>query len=117
MARSDTLASRLGAKLGIVFQKAFLNDLDLPREETTGDPYSPGRDSGFLQGVGLEEVLGSFYDFGKSVLDEFGAVVTQVFEGISETVQEEKKNGNNAVLVKIPFEREDLSILSIFCSL
>lgn len=67
-------------------------------EETPEDPYSPGRDSGFLQGVGLEEVLGSFYDFGKSVLDEFGAVVTQVFDGISEAVQEEKKNGNDAVL-------------------
>lgn len=67
-------------------------------EETIEDPYSPGRDSGFLQGVGLEEVLGSFYDFGKSVLDEFGAVVTQVFDGISEAVQEEKKNGNDTLL-------------------
>lgn len=64
----------------------------------TEDPYSPGRDSIFLQGVGLEEVLGSFYDFGKSVLDEFGAVVTQVFDGISEAVQEKNKNGNDAVL-------------------
>lgn len=95
-ARSDMLVSRMGAKLG--FQKAFLNDLDAPIEETTNDAFSPARDSGFLQGVGLEEVLESFYDFGKSVLDEFGAVVTQVFDGISETVQEEKKTGNNTVL-------------------
>lgn len=97
VARSDTLASRVGAKLGKGFQKAFLNHLDAPMEEATEDPYSPGRDSGFLQGVGLEEVLGSFYDFGKSVLDEFGAVATQVFDGISEAVrEEEKKNGNDA---------------------
>lgn len=96
--RGDTLASRLGAKLGKAFQQTFLNELDAPTEETTEDPFSPDRDSGFLQGVGLEEVLGSFYDFGKSVLDEFGAVVTQVFDGISETVQEERKNGNDAVL-------------------
>ncbi|CAG12292.1 unnamed protein product [Tetraodon nigroviridis] len=91
-ARGDTLVSRLSAKLGKVFQKTFLKDLDAPTKETSEDPYSPDRDSGFLQGVGLEEVLGSFYDFGKSVLDEFGAVVTQVFGGISEVVQEEKKN-------------------------
>lgn len=97
-ARSDMLVSRMGAKLGKVFQKEFLNDLDAPMEETTDDAFSPARDSGFLQGVGLEEVLESFYDFGKSVLDEFGAVVTQVFDGISETVQEEKKTGNNTVL-------------------
>ncbi|TNM98378.1 clusterin-like protein 1 [Takifugu flavidus] len=91
VALSDMLVSRMGAKLGKVFQKAFLNDLDAPMEKTTDDTFNPARDSGFLQGVGLEEVLESFYDFGKSVLDEFGAVVTQVFDGISETVQEEKK--------------------------
>lgn len=90
---SKTLALRMGAQLGKVFQTEFLNDLDAPMEEMTNDTYSPSRDSGFLQGVGLEEVLGSFYDFGKSVLDEFGAVVTQVFDGISDVVQEEKKTG------------------------
>lgn len=98
VARSDVQASRMGAKLGKVFQKAFLSDLDAPAEEATDDAYSPSRDSGFLQGVGLEEVLDSFYDFGKSVLDEFGAVVTQVFDGVSETEREEKKTGNGAVL-------------------
>lgn len=98
VARSDTQASRMGAKLGEVLQKAFLSDLDAPAEETTDDAYSPSRDSGFLQGVGLEEVLDSFYDFGKSVLDEFGAVVTQVVDSLSETVREEKKTGNGAAL-------------------
>lgn len=99
--RCDVVVSRMGAKLGNVFQKAFLNDLGAPIEETTDDSYSPDQDSGFLQGVGVEEVLGSFYDFGKSVLDEFGAVVTQVFDGISEVMQEEKKIGNDAVLQKL----------------
>lgn len=98
VARSDMQASKMGAKLGKVFQKAFLSNPDAPAEDTTDDAYSPSRDSGFLQGVGLEQVLDSFYDFGKSVLDEFGAVVTQVFDGISETVQVEKKTGNGAVL-------------------
>lgn len=91
---SVTLVSRMRTRLDNVLQKAFLNDTDALTEETTSDPYSPSRDSGFLQGVGLEEVLDSFFDFGKSVLDEFGAVVTQVFDNISEAVKEEKKAGN-----------------------
>lgn len=98
--RCDVAVSRMGTKLGKVFQNAFLNDLGAPMEETTDDRYSPDQDSGFLQGVGLEEVLGSFYDFGKNMLDEFGAVVTQVFDDISEVVQE-KKTGNDAVLQKL----------------
>lgn len=113
-ARGDTLASRLGARLGKVFQETFLNEPDAPMEETSEDPYSPERDSGFLQGVGLEEVLGSFYDFGKSVLDEFGAVVTQVFDGISEAVQEEKKNGDDAGLGNSCATERSLSILTVF---
>lgn len=92
--RSIALVSRMSSSLDKVLQKAFLNDTDTLTEESTSDPYSPSRDSGFLQGVGLEEVLDSFFDFGKSVLDEFGAVVTQVFDGTSEAVQEEKKRGN-----------------------
>lgn len=92
--RSVALVSRMSSKLDKVLQKAFLNDTDPLTEETTSDPYSPSRDSGFLEGVGLEEVLDSFFDFGESVLDEFGSVVTQVFDDISETVQEEKKRGN-----------------------
>lgn len=98
---SVALVSRMRTRLDNVLQKAFLNDSDALTEETTGDPYSPSRDSGFLQGVGLEEVLDSFFDFGKSVLDEFGAVVTQVFDNISEVVKEEKKTGNSAVQIKM----------------
>lgn len=62
-------------------------------EETTPDSYYPARDSGFLQGVGLEEVMDSFLDFGKSVVEEFEAVVTQVFDGLHEAVEEETKKG------------------------
>uniref|UniRef100_A0A3Q3WT98 Clusterin n=1 Tax=Mola mola TaxID=94237 RepID=A0A3Q3WT98_MOLML len=94
VARSVALVSRMSTKIDIALQKSFLNDTDTLTEETTSDPYSPSHVSGFLQGVGLEEVLDSFFDFGKSVLDEFGAVVTQVFDDISEAVQEEKMRGN-----------------------
>ncbi|XP_012711368.2 clusterin-like protein 1 [Fundulus heteroclitus] len=89
--RSIALVSRMSSKFDRVLQKAFLNDTDAPTEESASDPYYPGRDSGFLQGVGLEEVLESFFDFGKSVVEEFGAVVTQVFDDLQQTVEEETK--------------------------
>uniref|UniRef100_UPI0037E7E80E clusterin-like protein 1 n=1 Tax=Semicossyphus pulcher TaxID=241346 RepID=UPI0037E7E80E len=90
--RSVSLVSRMSSRLDKVLQIAFLNNTDLLKEDdATSDPYNPARDSGFLQGVGLEEVLDSFFDFGKSVVEEFGAVVTQVFDDIHVAVEEEKK--------------------------
>lgn len=93
---SVTLVSRMSSRLDKVLQRAFLNDTDALMEESTSDPYYPARDSGFLQGVGVEEVLDSFFDFGKSVVEEFGAVVTQVFDDLHEAVEEEKKKGRVA---------------------
>ncbi|XP_029381410.1 clusterin-like protein 1 [Echeneis naucrates] len=89
--RSVALVSRMSSRLDKVLQSSFLNDTDGLMEESTSDPYYPARDSGFLQGVGLEEVIESFFDFGKSVVEEFGAVVTQVFDDLHEAVEEEKK--------------------------
>jgi len=76
--RSVVLVAKMGSKLDRVLQAAFFNSTE--EQEATSDPFYPARDSGFLQGVGLEEVLESFFDFGRSVVEEFGAVVTQVFE-------------------------------------
>ncbi|XP_030606971.1 clusterin-like protein 1 isoform X2 [Archocentrus centrarchus] len=89
--RSVTLVSKLSNRLDKALQRAFLNDTGVLTEATTSDPYDPAQDSGFLQGVGLEEVLESFFDFGKSVVEEFGAVVTQVLDDIHKTMEEEKK--------------------------
>ncbi|XP_071402131.1 clusterin-like protein 1 [Centroberyx affinis] len=89
--RSIVLVSKMRSRLDKVLQRAFLNKTDELAEESTSDPFDPARDSGFLQGVGLEEVLDSFFDFGKSVVEEFGAVVTEVFDDIHEAVEEEKK--------------------------
>lgn len=99
---SVALVSRMKTKLDTALQLAFLNDSDALTEETTSDPFSPSRDSGFLQGVGLEEVLDSFFDFGKSVLDEFGAVVNQMFDNTLEAVKEEKERGNRGSEVLLP---------------
>lgn len=94
--RSFALVSGMRNRLDKALQRAFLNNTDLLMEETTPDPYYPARDSGFLQGVGLEEVMDSFLDFGKSVVEEFGAVVTQVFDDLHEAVEEETKKGTPA---------------------
>lgn len=93
--RSVALVSMMSGRLDDVLQKAFLNYSDVltAPEESTSDPYYPARDSGFLQGVGLDEVLSSFFDFGKSVVEEFGAVVTQVFDVTQEATREAKNRG------------------------
>ncbi|XP_035026602.1 clusterin-like protein 1 [Hippoglossus stenolepis] len=88
---SVALVTRMSSRLDRVLRKTFLNNSNVLTEESTTDPYYPGRDSGFLQGVGLEEVLDSFYDFGKSVVEEFGAVVTQVFDDLHGAVEKEKR--------------------------
>ncbi|KAM9719051.1 clusterin-like protein 1 [Menidia menidia] len=89
--RSISLVSSMSDRLDRALQRALLNRTDASPEETTTDPFYPVRDSGFLQGVGLEEVLESFFDFGKSVVEEFGSVVTQVFDDLHKAVEEEKK--------------------------
>ncbi|KAK9538679.1 hypothetical protein VZT92_003836 [Zoarces viviparus] len=92
VSRSVALVSRMRSRLDEVLQRAFLNDSDVLTEEADAAELSDaGRDSGFLQGVGLEEVLDSFFDFGKSVVEEFGAVVTQAFDDIHVAVEEKKK--------------------------
>ncbi|KAL6103980.1 clul1 [Pungitius sinensis] len=97
VSRSVALVSGMSGRLDGVLRDAFLNDSAVPTEEETaaaaGELYHAGRDSGFLQGVGLEEVLDSFFDFGKSVVEEFGAVVTQALDDVHAAVEEKKKKG------------------------
>lgn len=78
--RSVALVSQMRDKLDQTIQTTFLNNTQKNlKDEDASDPFYSGRDSGFMQGVGLDEVLDSFFDFGRSVVEEFGAVVTQVF--------------------------------------
>ncbi|XP_061834759.1 clusterin-like protein 1 isoform X2 [Nerophis lumbriciformis] len=88
---SVALASRMSDKLDRALQKALLSGALVPTTVTTADPDDTARDSAFLQGVGLEEVLDSFLDFGRSVVEEFGAVVTQVFDDLHGTQVDDKK--------------------------
>ncbi|XP_051943113.1 clusterin-like protein 1 [Hippocampus zosterae] len=75
--RSAALASRMGDGLDRAVRVALLS-----APSPAPAPDDPARDSGFLRGVGLEEVLDSFFDFGRSVVEEFGAVVTGAFDGL-----------------------------------
>lgn len=88
---SAALASRMSDGLDRAIRRALLSAPLAP--SATVAPDDPARDSGFLQGVGLEEVLDSFFDFGRSVVEEFGAVVTQAFDGLHTAQQEAKERG------------------------
>ncbi|KAF7651346.1 hypothetical protein LDENG_00112240 [Lucifuga dentata] len=92
--RSRVLVSRMNSKLDKVLQNTFLNQIGVLVEEPTSDPYYPAR---FLQGVSLEEVLDSSFDFGRSVVEEFGAVVTQEFDDLHGAVEEAKKKARQSI--------------------
>ncbi|KAJ8378866.1 hypothetical protein AAFF_G00233680 [Aldrovandia affinis] len=85
--KSVMLVSNMHKEFDQVFQTVF-------SPETRGDeaaPHSPAHremDSDFFRGIGLDEVVESLFDFGKSVLQEFSSVITQVFDDIHKTVQE-----------------------------
>ncbi|CAL8344268.1 unnamed protein product [Merluccius merluccius] len=99
--RSRALAERTRSRLDGALRRAF--SIGAPERDgdegesdappSTLGPFDPARDSGFLQGVGLEEVMDSFFDFGRSVVEEFGAVVaTKAFaEDFNEAVKEKGK--------------------------
>ncbi|KAJ0058917.1 hypothetical protein NL108_001172, partial [Boleophthalmus pectinirostris] len=92
--RSMALVSQMKGRWDQSLLNSFLNDT---QDQRWRDPFYPARDSGFLQGVGLDEVLDSFYDFGRSVVQEFGAVVTQVFGDLNEAVEEAKKTERESI--------------------
>ncbi|XP_031418861.1 clusterin-like protein 1 isoform X1 [Clupea harengus] len=89
--RCVVLASRMQHKLDRNLRKTY--DPALQDREAEIVLPSPDRDldSGFLKGVGLEEVMESFFDFGRSVVEEFGAVLTQVFDDMGDAADEERK--------------------------
>ncbi|XP_051989375.1 clusterin-like protein 1 isoform X1 [Xyrauchen texanus] len=96
--RSMVLVSHFHHELDQALHKAFSPEL---QENWESDleikPANETLDSAYLQGVGLDDVLESFFDFGKSVLEEFGAVITQVFSDLHETVKETEKEREKKV--------------------
>lgn len=89
--RSVVLASHFHHELDQALRTAFSPEAD--REiQLVLRPSSEDLDSDFLQGVGLDEVLESFFDFGRSVLEEFGAVITQVLSDVHDSAEDKKAN-------------------------
>ncbi|XP_056333142.1 clusterin-like protein 1 [Danio aesculapii] len=86
--RSVVLVSHFRHELDQALRRAFSPELQDDRErEVQLKPENKALDSAFLEGVGLDDVLDSFFDFGRRVLDEFGAVVTQAFSDIHEAAE------------------------------
>ncbi|KTG38490.1 hypothetical protein cypCar_00021749 [Cyprinus carpio] len=72
--RSVVLVSSFHRELDQTLRRAFNPELQENNEsELVLKPANKALDSAFLEGVGLEDVLESFFDFGRSVLEEFGA--------------------------------------------
>ncbi|KAL4635253.1 clusterin-like protein 1 [Arapaima gigas] len=79
------LVSRMHREFDQAFQAAFTSD---PKPK----PQSPDwevRETGFFQGIRLDDVLDSFFDFGKSVIEEFSSVITEAFDDVQEAAEEE----------------------------
>ncbi len=95
--RSVVLVSRFHHELDQTLRRAFSPELQEDKEsELVLKPANKALDSAFLEGVGLEDVLESFFDFGRSVLEEFGAVVTQAVSDIHDAT--EKTEGEKGAL-------------------
>ncbi|KAK9979314.1 hypothetical protein ABG768_012750 [Culter alburnus] len=93
--RSVVLVSHFHHELDQALRRAFSPELQEDKErELALKPANKALDSAFLEGVGLDDVLESFFDFGRSVLEEFGAVITQAFSDIHDAgMKTEKEEG------------------------
>ncbi|XP_030630456.1 clusterin-like protein 1 [Chanos chanos] len=89
--RSMVFVSRIHRELDSALRKAFSPEMEDRESEVVLQPSSEEIDSAFLQGIGLEDVLDSFFDFGRSVVEEFGAVITQVFDDLTNATEEAEK--------------------------
>ncbi|XP_056123545.1 clusterin-like protein 1 [Rhinichthys klamathensis goyatoka] len=90
--RSAVLVSHFHHELDQALRRAFSPELQGDKEsELALKPANKALDSAFLEGVGLDDVLESFFDFGRNVLEEFGAVITQAFSDIHDAVEKTAK--------------------------
>ncbi|XP_072543019.1 clusterin-like protein 1 [Salminus brasiliensis] len=90
--RSMVLVSRFHRQLDLALRKAFVPELQEDEDGVALLPTAADElDSAYLQGVGLDEVLESFFDFGRSLTEEFGAVITQAFDKVHSALEEAEK--------------------------
>ncbi|KAJ8385853.1 hypothetical protein AAFF_G00182090 [Aldrovandia affinis] len=94
--KSVALVTAMHREFDSAFCAAFANSL-MPKPTP---PVPDALDVNFLEGIGLEDVLDSFFDFGKSMLEEFSSVITEVFDQIQDAVEEEPEMQKECPSVK-----------------
>lgn len=74
--KAAMLVSSMNKELDTAFQATFTAD-------STSRLLSPDQsvlEPGFFQGIRLDDVLESLFDFGRSVMEEFSSVITDIFD-------------------------------------
>ncbi|KAG1969794.1 clusterin-like protein 1 [Pimephales promelas] len=89
--RSAVLVSHFHHELDQALRRAFSPEREDKESELALRPAKKALDSAFLEGEGLDDVLESFFDFGRNVLEEFGAVITRAFSSIHDAVEKTAK--------------------------
>ncbi|XP_058871109.1 clusterin-like protein 1 isoform X1 [Acipenser ruthenus] len=80
------------------FQAAFTSELHTAGLNLRAHSHSNHNSSpGFLESLGLGDVLESFVDFGRRIFEEFSSVITEEFRGLQESMSgmSEKKQEND----------------------
>ncbi len=115
--RSVVLVSHFHHELDQTLRRAFSPELQGDKEsELVLKPANKALDSAFLEGVGLEDVLESFFDFGRSVLEEFGAVVTQAVSDIHDATGEDRGGERCFILTNVCSAKNENSVSTLFSS-
>lgn len=76
--KAAMLVSNMSKEFDTAFQTAFAAN----SSSRLLSPDQAVLEPGFFQGVRLDDVLESFFDFGKSVIEEFSSVITDVFDQV-----------------------------------
>ncbi|KAG2458218.1 CLUL1 protein, partial [Polypterus senegalus] len=107
--RSVSLFYKLHEEFDQSFQAAFISGLNVEGAQKKQIPLNDVDSAqGFLEGLTLNNVMESFFDFGKAIFEEFSSVVTEVLDEFHDTVTEEEEHeGGN-----VPELRSKLSEIS-----
>ncbi|MGH0152342.1 UNVERIFIED_CONTAM: hypothetical protein FKN15_022207 [Acipenser sinensis] len=71
------------------FQAAFTSELHTAGPSLRAHSHSNHNSSpGFLESLGLGDVLESFVDFGRRIFEEFSSVITEEFHGLQESMSD-----------------------------
>uniref|UniRef100_A0A8C4S1K6 Clusterin n=1 Tax=Erpetoichthys calabaricus TaxID=27687 RepID=A0A8C4S1K6_ERPCA len=101
--RSVSLFYKLHEEFDQSFQAAFISGLNVEGAQNKKIPLNDvDSTQGFLEGLTLENVMESFFDFGKAIFEEFSSVVTEVLDEFNDTVTEEEEHEEDP-------EKENLS--------